>query len=130
MPVAYPHEPSGRGGKDGVGPYGKAVRETLNADIPLAADHFRYYAGCIRAQEGSAAEIDGNTVAYHIHEPLGVVGQIIPWNFPLLMAAWKLAPALAAGNCIVLKPAEQTPLSRSEERRVGKECRSRWSPYH
>ena len=90
---------------------GKAVRETLNADVPLAADHFRYYAGCIRAQEGSAAEIDGNTVAYHIHEPLGVVGQIIPWNFPLLMAAWKLAPALAAGNCIVLKPAEQTPLS-------------------
>ena len=92
---------------------GKAVRETLNADVPLAADHFRYYAGCIRAQEGSAAEIDGNTVAYHIHEPLGVVGQIIPWNFPLLMAAWKLAPALAAGNCIVLKPAEQTPLSIS-----------------
>ena len=90
---------------------GKAVRETLNADIPLAADHFRYFAGCLRAQEGSAAEIDGNTVAYHIHEPLGVVGQIIPWNFPLLMAAWKLAPALAAGNCIVLKPAEQTPLS-------------------
>ncbi len=89
---------------------GKAVRETLNADIPLAADHFRYFAGCIRAQEGSAAEIDGNTVAYHFHEPLGVVGQIIPWNFPLLMAAWKLAPALAAGNCVVLKPAEQTPL--------------------
>ena len=82
---------------------GKAVRETLNADIPLAADHFRYFAGCLRAQEGSAAEIDGNTVAYHIHEPLGVVGQIIPWNFPLLMAAWKLAPALAAGNCVVLK---------------------------
>ena len=89
---------------------GKAVRETLNADIPLAADHFRYFAGCLRAQEGSAAEIDGNTVAYHIHEPLGVVGQIIPWNFPILMAAWKLAPALAAGNCVVLKPAEQTPL--------------------
>jgi aldehyde dehydrogenase len=89
---------------------GKAVRETLNADIPLAVDHFRYFAGVLRAQEGSAAEIDGNTVAYHIHEPLGVVGQIIPWNFPLLMAAWKLAPALAAGNCIVLKPAEQTPL--------------------
>ena len=89
---------------------GKAVRETLNADIPLAADHFRYFAGCIRAQEGSAAEIDGNTVAYHIHEPLGVVGQIIPWNYPILMAAWKLAPALAAGNCVVLKPAEQTPL--------------------
>nr|GEY10576.1 aldehyde dehydrogenase family 2 member B4, mitochondrial [Tanacetum cinerariifolium] len=89
---------------------GKAVRETLNADIPLAVDHFRYFAGVLRAQEGTAAEIDGNTVAYHIHEPLGVVGQIIPWNFPLLMAAWKLAPALAAGNCIVLKPAEQTPL--------------------
>ncbi|CEI20320.1 Aldehyde dehydrogenase [Pseudomonas aeruginosa] len=89
---------------------GKAVRETLNADIPLAADHFRYFAGCIRAQEGSGAEINDTTVAYHIHEPLGVVGQIIPWNFPLLMAAWKLAPALAAGNCVVLKPAEQTPL--------------------
>jgi aldehyde dehydrogenase len=92
---------------------GKAVRETLNADIPLAVDHFRYFAGVLRAQEGTAAEIDGNTVAYHIHEPLGVVGQIIPWNFPLLMAAWKLAPALAAGNCIVLKPAEQTPLGIS-----------------
>ncbi|MDR9753378.1 aldehyde dehydrogenase family protein [Pseudomonas sp. SZMC_28357] len=90
---------------------GKAVRETLNADIPLAADHFRYFAGCIRAQEGSAAEIDEHTAAYHFHEPLGVVGQIIPWNFPLLMAAWKLAPALAAGNCVILKPAEQTPLS-------------------
>ena len=89
---------------------GKPVRETLNADIPLAVDHFRYFAGCIRAQEGSAAEINEFTVAYHIHEPLGVVGQIIPWNFPLLMAAWKLAPALAAGNCVVLKPAEQTPL--------------------
>ena len=90
---------------------GKAVRETLNADVPLAADHFRYFAGCIRAQEGSTAEINEGTVAYHFHEPLGVVGQIIPWNFPLLMAAWKLAPALAAGNAIVLKPAEQTPLS-------------------
>ncbi|CAK9890268.1 MULTISPECIES: acetaldehyde dehydrogenase ExaC [Pseudomonas] len=90
---------------------GKAIRETLNADVPLAADHFRYFAGCIRAQEGSTAEIDENTAAYHFHEPLGVVGQIIPWNFPLLMAAWKLAPALAAGNCVVLKPAEQTPLS-------------------
>jgi acyl-CoA reductase-like NAD-dependent aldehyde dehydrogenase len=89
---------------------GKAVRETLNADIPLAADHFRYFAGCIRAQEGSAAEIDQYTAAYHFHEPLGVVGQIIPWNFPILMACWKLAPALAAGNCVVLKPAEQTPL--------------------
>ncbi|OUR68901.1 aldehyde dehydrogenase, partial [Marinomonas sp. 42_23_T18] len=88
---------------------GKAVRETLAADIPLAADHFRYFAGCLRAQEGSMAEIDGNTVAYHVHEPLGVVGQIIPWNFPILMAAWKLGPALAAGNCVVLKPAEQTP---------------------
>ncbi|WGG03624.1 aldehyde dehydrogenase [Pseudomonas sp. GD03721] len=90
---------------------GKPVRETLNADVPLAADHFRYFAGCIRAQEGSTAEINDGTVAYHFHEPLGVVGQIIPWNFPLLMAAWKLAPALAAGNAIVLKPAEQTPLS-------------------
>ncbi|MGU3413182.1 aldehyde dehydrogenase family protein [Enterobacteriaceae bacterium C34A] len=90
---------------------GKPVRETLNADIPLAVDHFRYFAGCLRAQEGSTAEIDENTVAYHFYEPLGVVGQIIPWNFPLLMAAWKLAPALAAGNCVVLKPAEQTPLS-------------------
>ncbi|MGQ7247321.1 acetaldehyde dehydrogenase ExaC [Halomonas sp. V046] len=90
---------------------GKAIRETLNADIPLAVDHFRYFAGCIRAQEGTAADIDANTVAYHFHEPLGVVGQIIPWNFPLLMATWKLAPALAAGNCVVLKPAEQTPAS-------------------
>ncbi len=89
---------------------GKPIRETLNADLPLAVDHFRYFAGCLRAQEGSAAEIDQNTVAYHFYEPLGVVGQIIPWNFPLLMAAWKLAPALAAGNCVVLKPAEQTPL--------------------
>lgn len=90
---------------------GKAVRETLAADIPLAADHFRYFAGCLRAQEGTMAEIDANTVAYHVHEPLGVVGQIIPWNFPILMAAWKLGPALAAGNCTVLKPAEQTPVS-------------------
>ncbi|GJM04853.1 MAG: aldehyde dehydrogenase [marine bacterium B5-7] len=90
---------------------GKAVRETLNADVPLAVDHFRYFAGCIRAQEGSLSEIDENTVAYHFHEPLGVVGQIIPWNFPLLMAVWKIAPALAAGNCIVMKPAEQTPAS-------------------
>lgn len=90
---------------------GKAVRETLAADIPLSADHFRYFAGCIRAQEGSIGEIDEKTVAYHFYEPLGVVGQIIPWNFPLLMAAWKIAPALAAGNCIVLKPAEQTPVS-------------------
>lgn len=90
---------------------GKAVRETLNADVPLSADHFRYFAGCIRAQEGTLSEIDENTVAYHFHEPLGVVGQIIPWNFPLLMASWKLAPALAAGNCIVMKPAEQTPAS-------------------
>ena len=90
---------------------GKAVRETLAADIPLAIDHFRYFAGAIRAQEGSLGEIDDNTVAYHFHEPLGVVGQIIPWNFPILMAVWKLAPALAAGNCVVLKPAEQTPAS-------------------
>jgi aldehyde dehydrogenase len=90
---------------------GKAVRETLNADLPLAIDHFRYFAGAIRAQEGSLSQLDDDTVAYHFHEPLGVVGQIIPWNFPLLMAVWKLAPALAAGNCVVLKPAEQTPAS-------------------
>jgi len=90
---------------------GKAVRETLAADIPLAVDHFRYFAGCLRSQEGTLSEIDENTVAYHFHEPLGVVGQIIPWNFPLLMAAWKLPPALAAGNCVILKPAEQTPAS-------------------
>ena len=90
---------------------GKPIRETLNADIPLAIDHFRYFAGCIRAQEGGISEIDENTVAYHMHEPLGVIGQIIPWNFPILMAAWKLAPALAAGNCVVLKPAESTPIS-------------------
>ncbi|SFD34718.1 acetaldehyde dehydrogenase ExaC [Pseudoalteromonas denitrificans] len=90
---------------------GKPIRETLAADIPLAIDHFRYFAGCLRAQEGSIGDIDENTVSYHFHEPLGVVGQIIPWNFPILMAAWKLAPALAAGNCIVLKPAEQTPAS-------------------
>ena len=90
---------------------GKPIRETLNVDIPLAIDHFRYFAGCVRAQEGSIGEIDDDTVAYHFHEPLGVVGQIIPWNFPILMAVWKLAPALAAGNCVVLKPAEQTPAS-------------------
>jgi len=90
---------------------GKAIRETLAADIPLAVDHFRYFAGCIRAQEGMISDIDENTVAYHFHEPLGVVGQIIPWNFPILMAVWKLAPALAAGNCVVLKPAESTPVS-------------------
>ena len=90
---------------------GKPIRETKAADLPLAIDHFRYFAGCIRAQEGSLSEIDHDTVAYHFHEPLGVVGQIIPWNFPLLMAVWKLAPALAAGNCVVLKPAEQTPMS-------------------
>ena len=90
---------------------GKPIRETLNADIPLAIDHFRYFAGVIRAQEGSLSQIDDDTVAYHFHEPLGVVGQIIPWNFPILMATWKLAPALAAGNCVVLKPAEQTPAS-------------------
>ena len=90
---------------------GKPVRETLAADLPLAIDHFRYFAGAMRAQEGSLSQIDDDTVAYHFHEPLGVVGQIIPWNFPLLMAIWKLAPALAAGNCVVLKPAEQTPAS-------------------
>ncbi len=89
---------------------GKPIRETTAADLPLAIDHFRYFAGCIRAQEGSVCEIDHTTYAYHFHEPLGVVGQIIPWNFPLLMAAWKVAPALAAGNCVVLKPAEQTPM--------------------
>ncbi|MDR7269856.1 aldehyde dehydrogenase [Pelomonas saccharophila] len=89
---------------------GKPIRETLNADIPLAVDHFRYFAGCVRAQEGALSEIDHNTIAYHFHEPLGVVGQIIPWNFPILMAAWKLAPALGAGNCVVLKPAESTPI--------------------
>ena len=90
---------------------GKPIRETRAADIPLAIDHFRYFAACIRAQEGSLGELDHDTVAYHFHEPLGVVGQIIPWNFPILMACWKLAPALAAGNCIVMKPAEQTPMS-------------------
>ncbi|MBX9675421.1 MAG: aldehyde dehydrogenase family protein [Methylotenera sp.] len=90
---------------------GKPIRETMNADIPLTIDHFRYFAGAIRAQEGGISEIDNDTVAYHFHEPLGVVGQIIPWNFPILMAAWKLAPALAAGNCVVLKPAEFTPIS-------------------
>jgi aldehyde dehydrogenase len=90
---------------------GKPIRETMNADIPLTIDHFRYFAGAIRAQEGGISEIDNDTIAYHFHEPLGVVGQIIPWNFPILMAAWKLAPALAAGNCVVLKPAEFTPIS-------------------
>ena len=90
---------------------GKPIRETMAADLPLAIDHFRYFAGCIRAQEGGISQIDETTVAYHYHEPLGVIGLIIPWNFPLLMAAWKLAPALAAGNAVVLKPAEQTPLS-------------------
>ncbi|WXU00641.1 MAG: Long-chain-aldehyde dehydrogenase [Catillopecten margaritatus gill symbiont] len=90
---------------------GKAIRETLAADVPLCVDHFRYYAGCIRSQEGTMGELDENTVSYQFHEPLGVVGQIIPWNFPLLMAAWKLAPALVTGNCVVLKPAEQTPVS-------------------
>nr|WP_314076041.1 aldehyde dehydrogenase [uncultured Roseococcus sp.] len=90
---------------------GKPIRETTAADLPLAVDHFRYFAGVIRAQEGSLSEIDKDTVAYHFHEPLGVVAQIIPWNFPLLMAVWKLAPALAAGNCVVLKPAEQTPMA-------------------
>ena len=90
---------------------GKPLRETMAADIPLAIDHFRYFASCVRAQEGSIGEIDHDTYAYHFHEPLGVVGQIIPWNFPILMAAWKLAPAIAAGNCVVIKPAEQTPVS-------------------
>ncbi len=90
---------------------GKPVRETLAADLPLCVDHFRYFAGCIRAQEGGISQIDNDTVAYHFHEPLGVVGQIIPWNFPLLMFVWKIAPALAAGNCVVIKPAEQTPVS-------------------
>lgn len=90
---------------------GKAIRECINADLPLAVDHFRYFAGAIRAQEGSLSQLDEDTTAYHYHEPLGVVGQIIPWNFPILMAVWKLAPALAAGNAIVLKPAEQTPVS-------------------
>jgi len=90
---------------------GKPIRETMAADIPLAIDHFRYFAAAVRAQEGSIGEIDDNTMAYHFHEPLGVVGQIIPWNFPILMAAWKLAPAIAAGNCVVMKPAEQTPVS-------------------
>jgi aldehyde dehydrogenase len=90
---------------------GKAIRETMAADLPLAIDHFRYFAGCIRAQEGGISQIDETTVAYHYHEPLGVIGLIIPWNFPILMATWKLAPALAAGNAVVLKPAEQTPLS-------------------
>ncbi len=90
---------------------GKPIRECLGADLPLAVDHWRYFAGALRAQEGALSQIDADTVAYHFHEPLGVVGQIIPWNFPLLMAVWKLAPALAAGNCVVLKPAEQTPVS-------------------
>ncbi len=90
---------------------GKPVRETLAADLPLAVDHFRYFAGCLRAEDSGMAELDANTVSYHVKEPLGVVGQIIPWNFPLLMASWKLAPALAAGNAVVLKPAEQTPAS-------------------
>ena len=90
---------------------GKPVRETMAADLPLAIDHFRYFAGCLRAQEGTVGELDQDTVAYHFHEPLGVVAQIIPWNFPLLMAAWKLAPALAAGNAVIIKPAEQTPVS-------------------
>jgi aldehyde dehydrogenase len=90
---------------------GKPIRETMNADVPLAADHFRYFAGCIRAEEGTIGEIDQDTIAYHFREPMGVVGQIIPWNFPLLMAAWKLAPALVCGNCVVIKPASDTPVS-------------------
>ena len=90
---------------------GKPIRETRNADIPLVIDHFRYFAACIRAEEGRLTDIDNDTVAFHYKEPLGVVGQIIPWNFPLLMAAWKLAPAIGAGNCVVIKPASNTPLS-------------------
>jgi aldehyde dehydrogenase len=90
---------------------GKPIRETRAADVPLSIDHFRYFAGCIRAEEGTVSEIDNDTIAYHFKEPLGVVGQIIPWNFPLLMAAWKLAPAVVAGNCVVIKPASNTPLS-------------------
>ena len=90
---------------------GKPIRETTHADMPLVVDHWRYFAGALRAQEGGISEIDHDTVAYHYHEPLGVVGQIIPWNFPILMAAWKLAPAIGAGNCVVLKPAESTPIS-------------------
>ncbi len=90
---------------------GKPIRETRAADVPLSIDHFRYFAGCIRAEEGTVSEIDNDTIAYHFKEPLGVVGQIIPWNFPLLMAAWKLAPAIVAGNCVVIKPASNTPLS-------------------
>jgi len=89
---------------------GKPIRKTTYADLPLAVDHFRYFAGCIRAQDGGLSQLDEDTVAYHFHEPLGVVAQIIPWNFPLLMATWKLGPALAAGNCVVLKPAERTPV--------------------
>ena len=90
---------------------GKPIRETRNADVPLSVDHFRYFAACVRAEEGALGELDNDTVAYHFKEPLGVVGQIIPWNFPLLMAAWKLAPAIGAGNCVVIKPASNTPLS-------------------
>ena len=89
---------------------GKAIRETMAADIPLAVDHFRYFGSVIRAEAGQVADIDAGTVSMEVHEPLGVVGQIIPWNFPILMATWKLAPALSAGNCVVLKPAEQTPV--------------------
>jgi len=91
--------------------YGKPLRETTYAYLPLAIDHFRYFASCVRAQEGSIGEIDHDTMAYHFHEPLGVVGQIISWLFPILMAAWKLARAIAAGNCVVIKPADQTPVS-------------------
>jgi len=88
---------------------GKPIRESLNADLPLVIDQFRYFAGCVRAQESGMSEIDSNTLSYHLKEPVGIVGQIIPWNFPLLMAAWKLAPAIASGCCSILKPAEQTP---------------------
>jgi hypothetical protein len=111
-PDRRPHraEPGAARGRGDLGQR-KPIRETLAADLPLAIDQFRYFASAIRSQEGTLSEIDDTTVAYHFQEPLGVVGQIIPWNFPLLMAAWKVAPALAAGNCVVLKPAEQTPAS-------------------
>eukprot|EP00825_Cyclidium_porcatum_P004065 TRINITY_DN1188_c0_g2_i2.p2 TRINITY_DN1188_c0_g2~~TRINITY_DN1188_c0_g2_i2.p2 ORF type:complete len:128 (+),score=19.11 TRINITY_DN1188_c0_g2_i2:91-474(+) len=97
------------------GTAGAKIAYKAQYDIPLAVDHFRYFAGCLRSQEGGISEIDENTMAYHIHEPLGVVGQIIPWNFPILMAAWKLAPAIGAGNCVVLKPAESTPISKRKK---------------
>ena len=109
---------------------GKPIRETTYADLPLCVDHWRYFAGALRAQEGALSEIDHDTIAYHFQEPLGVVGQIIPWNFPLLMAVWKLAPALAAGNCVVLKPAEQTPLSHSRAGRADRRPAARRRAQH